>query len=168
MCCSYDVQPWQNKEVSLQPESARRHVFKYSTESALLCRSFGEFSVSFLHQLRRKHHGRVLWVEFRTFRRRPFSFWPTNRMWKVPWRRRRSPSVSHSTTSQHTHGTYKAAAHWQEKGELNTHLTHSALSDITADVASTRRFFCLPPVYLPVWTGWRPRLLQTSTNFPRN
>lgn len=85
---------------------------------------WGSFRVSFWHRLR---HVCVLCAEFRTFRRRPFWFWPTNRTWKVPWRRRRSPSVSHSTTSQHTRGTSKPAALWREKGEWNTHthLTHS-------------------------------------------
>lgn len=110
-------------------------VFKYSTESAFLChrRSLGDFRVSFLYHLCRKCHVCVFCAEFRTFRRRPFWFWPTNRMWKVPWRRQRSPSVSHSTPSQHTHGTSKPAAHWREKGELNTNLTHSPLSGITGE-----------------------------------
>lgn len=82
--------------------------------------------------LQPKRHGCVFpGFVFRTSRRRPFWFWPTNRMWKVPWRRRRFHSVSRSTPSRHTHGMSKPAAHWQEKGEENTrltrltHLTHS-------------------------------------------
>lgn len=92
-------------------------------------RSLGDFfDVCVVHELCRKPHGCLLWFIFRTYRRRPFLFWPTNRIWKVPWRRQRSPSLSHSTPSRHTRGTSRRAAHSRAKGALNTHLTHTLLS----------------------------------------
>lgn len=58
-------------------------------------------------------------ILFRTYRMQPFSSWPTNRTWRVPWQRQRSPSSSRSTPSQHTPGMFKLAAPWQERGESN-------------------------------------------------
>lgn len=64
-------------------------------------------------------HGTHFLILFRTYRMQPFLSWPTNRTWRVPWQRQRSPSSSRSTPSQHTPGMFKLAAPWQERGESN-------------------------------------------------
>lgn len=50
--------------------------------------------------------------------------------------------------------THRGRVRWTLTSHARTH-THSPLPEISR---WRSLFFCLPPAYLPVWTGWSPRL----------
>lgn len=80
---------------------------------------------------------------FRTYRMPPSWFWPTNKMWRARWRRRRSPRFSRSSPSPHTHGTSRPAAPWQEKGESYLHTSHSCfLAAVITKTSPPRNLSC--------------------------
>lgn len=165
--------PVTEEEVSLQTESACWHVFKYSTESTHLCcrRSFGGFSFFFYmraHFLFANCAESIMGLSSAGSTEGCYSCSGQQTGCERFHDSSRDLPVSHTQHHYNTPVARPSLLRADRRRVSWVHASH-ALSPLS-DTVRQRHWrsppqptilLSPPPVYRPVWTGWRPRSLQT-------